>query len=71
MYTYRDIVDTNKIRRTRGKFVGWTEPTGLLQAPYAIFQNRCSDVLVPKYLLTPETVERIGQPDDSTQSVTA
>jgi len=26
-YTYKDFV-TGKIRRTRGKFIGWSEPTG-------------------------------------------
>lgn len=58
MYTYKDIA-TAKIRRTRGKFVGWTKPTGLLKIPYAIFRNPRGDVLVPRYLLTQETRDRI------------
>ena len=28
-YTYKDFV-TGKIRRTGGKFIGWSEPTGPL-----------------------------------------
>jgi len=54
MYTYKDFV-TGKPKRTRGRFAGWTQPTGLLQVRYAIFRNRYSDILVPEYCLTPET----------------
>lgn len=35
MYTYKDFI-TGKIRKTRGKFSGWTEPTGFLKVPYAM-----------------------------------
>ena len=59
MYTYKDFA-TGKIRKTRGKFSGWTRPTGLLKARYAIFSNPGGDVLVPEYLLTAETKERIA-----------
>ena len=59
MYTYKDIM--GKIKRTRGEFSGWTQPTGLLHARYAIFKNPKSDVLVPEYLLTTETRERINE----------
>jgi len=51
MYDYRDFA-TGKTRRTRGRFAGWTQPTGLLKARYAIFRNPKGDVLVPEYLLT-------------------
>lgn len=60
MYTYKDFI-TGKIKRTRGQFNGWTQPTGLLKAPYAIFKNPCSTVLVPAYLLTPETKAAIQE----------
>ena len=59
MYTYKDLL-TGKIRRTRGKFSGWTEPTGLLKTPYAIFQRPKSDLIIPRYLLTKETLTQIG-----------
>lgn len=58
MYTYRDFA-TGKIKRTRGKFVGWSEPQGPLIAPYAEFQNRRSFVLVPYYCLTEETKRQL------------
>ena len=61
MYTYKDFI-TGKTKRTRGKFVGWTGPTGILNVPYAIFRNRRGDVLVPRYLVTKETLIRIGKP---------
>lgn len=58
MYTYKDFA-TGKIKRTRGAFAGRTEPTGLLNARYAIFRNRGGDVLVSRYLLTEETRKAI------------
>ncbi len=64
MYSYKDF-STGLIKRTRGKFAGWTEPTGLVKARYAIFQNRAGDVLVPEYCLTPETRLRIGKASKS------
>lgn len=60
MYTYKDFA-TEKIRKTRGKFGGWTEPTGLLAVKYAIFKNKRGTVLVPAYLLTTETRQAIAQ----------
>lgn len=54
MYTYKDFV-TGKIKRTRGKFDGWSEPTGPLSVRYAIFRNPRGCVCVPHYCLTPET----------------
>lgn len=54
MFTYTDF-STRKIKRTRGTFAGWTQPTGLLKARYAIFKNPRGTVLVPCYLLTAET----------------
>jgi len=59
MYTYTEFA-SNKIRRTKGKFCGWTEPMGILNVRYAIFRNRCSEILVPIYCLTKETKERIS-----------
>ncbi len=61
MYTYKDFI-TRKLRRTRGQFSGWTEPTGLLNAPYAVFKNRRGRVLVPVYLLTNETLSKLPPP---------
>lgn len=58
-FTYRDFISL-KIKRTRGKFAGWTSG-GLLMAKYAIFQNRCGQVIVPEYLLTVETKKRLRE----------
>ena len=58
MYYYKDMVN-GKIKGTRGKFTGWTERGGLLNARYAIFQNRRGAVLVPEYALTPESKKRV------------
>jgi len=57
-YTFRDFV-TGKTRWTRGTFAGWTGPSGLLGANYAIFQRRSDALLVPKYLLTKETKKEL------------
>lgn len=59
MFTYKDFI-TGKIKRTRGKFAGWTKG-GPLNANYAIFQNPRGAILVPEYLLTVETRNRINQ----------
>lgn len=59
MYSFRDFA-SGRTKRTRGKFVGWTRG-GPLNARYAIFQNRASDVLVPEYCLTAETRKRIAE----------
>ncbi len=61
MYQYKDFV-TRKLHRTRGQFSGWTKPTGLLRAPYAIFRNPRGSVLVPIYLLTKETLSKLPPP---------
>ena len=53
MTPYKDMV-TGKLRHTRGIFAGWTEPTGLVGVPYAIFRNPRGEVLVPEYCLPPE-----------------
>ena len=58
MYTYKDFA-TGEIKRTNGRFGGWTEPTGLLNVRYAIFRRPRSSIFVPAYLLTPETLEAI------------
>ena len=65
MYTYKDFV-TGKIKRTRGKFHGWSPPTGPLNAIYAIFQNPKGIVAVPYYCLTKETKAQLpprGKPN--------
>lgn len=62
MYSYRDFA-TQALKRTRGKFAGWTAPMGPLTVRYAIFQNRASEIFVPRYLVTPETLARIGTPE--------
>lgn len=54
-YIYKDFV-TGKLRYTKGKFIGWTKPTGPLNVPYAIFQRPKTNIFVPKYLLTSETI---------------
>ena len=56
--TYKDFA-TGKVHRTQGLFVGWTRPTGLLGIPYAIFRRPHSNLIIPKYLLTKQTRERI------------
>ena len=53
-YTYKDFV-TGKMRRTSGKFAGWTPKTGFCNVPYAIFETAKTRVLVPAFLLTAET----------------
>lgn len=58
MYTYKDF-ETGEIRRTRGKFDHWSEPTGPLNARYAIFRNPRGIVAVPHYCLTSETERAI------------
>ncbi len=57
MYSYRDFA-TQKLKHTRGKFSHW-ENGGPLNVRYAVFANRCSDVLVPEYSLTAETKRKI------------
>jgi hypothetical protein len=59
-YTYKDF-QTGKIRQTQGRFVGWTAPTGLLGARYAIFARPRSQILVPEYLLSPESKTAIAK----------
>ena len=58
MYTYKDFV-TGKIRHTNGRFLKWTKPTGILETPYAVFQRSKSVLLIPKFLLTKETLSEI------------
>jgi len=60
MYTYKDFL-TGKIKRTRGKFAGWTDVTGPLSVKYAIFQNPRGVVLVPAYCLTEESKKEISE----------
>jgi len=57
--TYKDF-KTGKVHWTSGIFSGWTKPTGLLGAAYAIFQRPHSQLLIPEYLLTRETREKIN-----------
>ena len=57
-YTYKNFA-TDKLRWTAGRFIGWSEPTGPLCAPYAGFQRKASMLWIPKYLLTAETREAL------------
>lgn len=62
-YTHKDFA-TGKVRRTHGKFLKWSEPTGPLNVRYAIFQRKKSLLCVPSYCLTPETRKRIKGAED-------
>jgi hypothetical protein len=53
-YFYRDIV-TKKTKYTKGKFVGWSDRTGLLNVHYAGFARRSDVIWVPEYCVMPET----------------
>ena len=54
-YTYKDF-ETGKIHWTKARFIGWTEPTGLLSVPYAVFLRPSGEELcIPEYLLTVKT----------------
>ena len=57
-YTFRDF-KTKRERFTRGRFVKWSEPTGLLATRYAIFATRRGEVIVPFYLLTAESIGKL------------
>jgi hypothetical protein len=59
VYRYKDFV-TGKLRFTRGRFVGWINLT-IFEIPYAIFKRKWDNVLVPKYLLTKETLNKIEE----------
>jgi len=61
MYEYKDFI-TRTLRRTRGQFDGWTKPTGLLIAPYAMFKTPKGRLFVPVYLLTKETLSKLPPP---------
>jgi hypothetical protein len=66
-YTYRYTIPSGSppfktiIRRTRGKYVRTTEPSGVFGFRYAVFQNRASEVWVPVHDLTPETKAAIAE----------
>ena len=59
-HTYKDF-ETGKIHATRGQFEGWTAGTGILGAKYAVFRTKAGRVLIPEYLLTPETRAQIAE----------
>ena len=61
-YTYRDFV-SGKSRWTGADFMQWTPPMGPLNVPYAVFSRPKSDLLIPQYCLTPETLAKIGHPE--------
>jgi hypothetical protein len=61
MYTYKDFI-TGQTRRTSGKFIGWSKPTGMMNVRYAIFKTPKTTVNVPEYCLTSETRKAIPQP---------
>lgn len=60
MYTYKDFA-TGKIKRTSGKFIGWSKPTGPLHVRYAIFKTPRTYIDIPTYLLTSETRKAIEE----------
>lgn len=62
-YTYKDLM-TGQVRRTRGTFYGWSDPTGPLNVRYAIFECQASFLNVPSYCLTRETLDRLPPPGD-------
>lgn len=64
MYTYKGII-TGKIIRTRGRFAGWSEPTGLANVRHAMFQTRRGYLLIPPYLLTAETKAAIAKIEEA------
>ena len=61
-YYYRDFI-TGKLRYTRGRFTGWTKPTGPLNVRYAQFERGSDWLFVPYYLLTSETKDALPKPE--------
>lgn len=61
-YTYKDW--EGKQRWTRGEFLGWHGPTGILNAYYAEFKRPRSSLFIPAYCLTPETRAAIAPRPD-------
>ena len=59
---YRDLM-TNKVHYTRAKFTGWTQPTGPLGVPYAIFPRGSDTLFIPRYALTPESRAALPIPE--------
>ncbi|MDO8357297.1 MAG: hypothetical protein Q7U76_12980 [Nitrospirota bacterium] len=64
-YTYNSVDPRvfpfkKTVRFTRGEFAGWTPPMGIVNARYAIFRNKATELLIPVYDLTKETKERIN-----------
>jgi hypothetical protein len=55
-YWYKDFQHPGKLRWTRARFIGWTQPIGVLHVPHAVFQRPSGEhLLIPDYLLTDET----------------
>lgn len=61
-FFYRDAV-SGKVRFTRGRFEGWTTPSGLLRARYAKFHTLKTYVFVPMYALTAESRQKLPNPE--------
>jgi len=59
---YRKSLFSEKRSYTRGTFVGWTEPTGLLDCPYAMFERKSDTLFVPHYLVAKETQKVLPRP---------
>jgi hypothetical protein len=59
-YFYKD--HERKIHFTRGEFLGWSEPGGLLNVPYAMFKLKSETLLIPIYDLTRETRQILPAP---------
>jgi len=67
-FFYKDF-QTGKRHWTTGRFIGWTPPTGLLSVPYAQFQRQADVLLIPRYLLTPETRASLPAPEPSSHDL--
>ena len=58
-YYYKDF-KTGKLKYTKGKFIGYAE-NKLLKYNWAIFSTKSTNVLVPEYLLTKETLNILNK----------
>jgi len=67
-FFYKDF-QTGKQHWTRGRFIGWTQPTGPLTVPYAQFQRKADVLLVPRYLLAKETRASLPAPEPSSHDL--
>ena len=50
-YTYKDFI-TGKERYTKGVFIGWMNPSKIVDIRYAKFKRKRSSIYIPEYLLS-------------------